>query len=770
MKKSFKELLIQSIRTSAKYDSGTLQAPVAILWPDPEKQWEVVIDKLQDEMPELMVLGEYDPGKRKGPAIWLKCMVCRTLPEANWDESLVPVIYMPGVSRNDLKNLSEADPAIAPLMEYQYTGTLWIHRNGKEWTVSGFLQNKDEGIGVDLASDNETKDAAIKALKLIFKEPQIKYPSHVNSDFLYQLLFKNEEKSILEWMCRGDEFLNSMDAEKQHIFVSICQKKYGFYPSEKNILTIAEKLGMKKDASWSKVWDYYTLAPERFTRIVSLLEQVKPETMGEGLFAVPEETWPQKNAEAEEELRKKFEDIAKLTTEKARELIKELEKEHGKRRSWVWTELSKTNLAMALKHLSSLSEKTAQPYDATSIDLLVAYYKETGYLIDFAALKAMSSSKSQKEQKAVKVVLSSLYSPWLKKLTSKFQALISETSEIFNNLPVRNEESDCILFVDAFRFDIAKKWAEQIQQNNCKVDITTRWAPLPSVTANCKPFFSPVADKISNVSEFDNFRPQTKEKKSLSTYQYEAELDKAGYTFLKDISDLKHGQKIWMEIGKIDRFGHDEQAGLAHRIEELCNLINERVQDIFAAGYKKIKIVTDHGWLLVPGGMPRENLPKDHIDIRWGRCAVLKEGFTSSLLHLPWFWNNSVMVAYAPDISFFKANNEYAHGGISLQECLVPIITVESKAIAHQPVSVNVKWVGLKCSLQFKGVQPGYRVEIRTKHTDETTKITKTKIIDEDMKVSLFVEDADCENMAAFIVITDEDQVVIEKRQTIVGE
>ncbi len=225
-----------------------------------------------------------------------------------------------------------------------------------------------------------------------------------------------------------------------------------------------------------------------------------------------------------------------------------------------------------------------------------------------------------------------------------------------------------------------------------------------------------------------------------------------------------------METGRIDQYGHQEQAGLVARIEELFNHIEERVQDIFAAGFRKIKIVTDHGWLLVPGGMPRENLPKDHIETRWGRCAVLKEGIKSELLHLPWIWNPGVMVAYAPGISFFKANNEYAHGGVSLQECLVPVITLETEGITHQPVSVEVRWTGLKCTLQVSGAYPGCKIEIRTRHTDEKSAITHPKPIPDSGKVALFVEDIMYENTAAFVVITDEKGIVICKRQTIVGE
>jgi len=60
----------------------------------------------------------------------------------------------------------------------------------------------------------------------------------------------------------------------------------------------------------------------------------------------------------------------------------------------------------------------------------------------------------------------------------------------------------------------------------------------------------------------------------------EAELDNPGYAFTKSLSELESDKKIWMEIGKIDQYGQNEQSALVHRIDELFDLIDERVKDI----------------------------------------------------------------------------------------------------------------------------------------------------------------------------------------------
>ena len=36
--------------------------------------------------------------------------------------------------------------------------------------------------------------------------------------------------------------------------------------------------------------------------------------------------------------------------------------------------------------------------------------------------------------------------------------------------------------------------------------------------------------------------------------------------------------------------------------------------------------MTDHGWLLLPGGLPKTQLNEGLTETRWGRCALIKEG------------------------------------------------------------------------------------------------------------------------------------------------
>ena len=71
------------------------------------------------------------------------------------------------------------------------------------------------------------------------------------------------------------------------------------------------------------------------------------------------------------------------------------------------------------------------------------------------------------------------------------------------------------------------------------------------------------------------------------------------------------------------------QGKLAARIEDQLELLLERVQGLLEAGWKRVRVITDHGWLLVPGGMPKVQLPKYLTESRWSRCASIKDSVSS---------------------------------------------------------------------------------------------------------------------------------------------
>ncbi|MBE0424700.1 MAG: BREX-1 system phosphatase PglZ type B, partial [Lutibacter sp.] len=616
-----------------------------------------------------------------------------------------------------------------------------------------------------------TKDAIKKALPSIFQNNEVLLgKSIIDADFLNNQLFPEIIPSILKWICKGDLFIESMEVGKREIFSNLCKTQYDFEPDHRNIKAIVEKLGTQRNG-WNSVWQFYAAAPKKYPEIEDLLRLAKPDDLGSGIFAIPQESWPQVNEEKEEELRKQLEKALKLDPKKASEQINVLENEHYVRRSWVWCELEKSPIAKALYWLKTMAEIATLPFPHASIDEIKEYYTSKGLKADTAMRKAMASVKTEKDKSLLKNLIKLIYQPWLENITNKFQALVEIDSAIFTSQSAIEESESYVLFVDAFRYELANEFCKRLTKLKYKIKLENSWSAIPSLTPTAKPNVSPIAALIATNSEISEFRPQLKTGKDLKTDEFRKALKSVNFNHIVNANSINPNENSWEEIGDIDTKGHEEQSDMVKRIEELFEQVQESLDVAFEKGVKKIKIVTDHGWLLLPGGLPKTEINAGLTETRWGRCALIKEGVSTGFLHLPWRWNPAIFIAYAPGISFFKANEEYAHGGVSIQECLVPVVYIDNpNASTANAKILEIKWVNLKCTISTVDAKEKYSIDVRTKYNDESTSIieSRNKII-ADNKIFVMVND-DAEAQAATIVLLDENGRILDKKVTTVGE
>jgi hypothetical protein len=149
--------LVARIRVAAdSYTPGDQAKPCAVLWTDPERLWEEVLSDLKPVVPELFVYGTYSANDRTGPAVWLKCV-----------ES---IFYLPGVSKQKLREVEDCPSELQPLVEYQFRGAAWAHPNGKDWTPLAFVSSALGGLGLEVAKDAATGNALLRALPQLLNE------------------------------------------------------------------------------------------------------------------------------------------------------------------------------------------------------------------------------------------------------------------------------------------------------------------------------------------------------------------------------------------------------------------------------------------------------------------------------------------------------------------------------------------------------------------------------------------------------------------------
>jgi hypothetical protein len=412
-----------------------------------------------------------------------------------------------------------------------------------------------------------------------------------------------------------------------------------------------------------------------------------------------------------------------------------------------------------------------------SADALAQLYAEGGHLADDAVLRALACVKTAEDTAAVQAAVRCVYLPWLEDTARHFQqcletkALPAATAQEV----VAAEAGECILFADGLRFDIGQRFAALAAERQMEAAAAWRWAALPTVTATAKPAASPVAKKLRGGHLSADFCPQIAETgEALTTDRFRKQLAAAGYQVLgaSETGDPQaKNARAWTEYGEFDKLGHDLQVKLAARIDDQLELLLERVQALLEAGWKRVRVVTDHGWLLVPGGLPKVQLPKYLAESRWSRCASIKD---SSHVEVPvagWSWNGHERFAYPHGVHCFKAGNEYAHGGASLQECMAPVLALASTgAPAGVVVTVGeVQWVGLRCRVTVQPPAEGLRADLRTKPNDPNSSIAEPKAVDADGKAALLVADDSLEGTMASLVVVDASGRVVCKEATTVG-
>lgn len=766
--------LVKAVRSASIYNAEIQVAPSCVLWPDRDHQWEAIIPHLQSKLPELFVLGDYAPDQRIGPAIWLRCVMANKIEGISLPEGEVPIFYLPGVSRHDLRAVESCPELLKPLAELQYRGVIWSQINAKDWTILSFLKSDQGGLGLDVAQDNETKNAMQLALhRLLDEEITLLQGKRLDKDYFNTLLTGGDPtRDILLWLDQGDSFKQSRDSSEWQAFVGLCKSQLAFDPDNQGQLEGGTKLA-NHDGPWGGIWDRYCEAPKRYPNISTLISKCNPPDFD--LFTTAENAggWPQWNSSQETSLQTDLLTIGSLPDHEARQKILELEKKHGSRRNLVWAELGEAVLSQALEHLAVIAEVTQHNLAAGTLSDLTAGYRNQGWLADDALLKALACVESNKNFEAVSGAIRTMYLSWAEESARYLQSIWKKDPPQAPHGTGSEATSECIVFVDGLRFDCARRLSLLLEQAGLSIEETEKWAALPSVTGTCKPAVAPLIKENSIAEEPEpyNFEP-------LSSYQFKKALEQNGWTILNkkshspEVSSIDP-PRLWVECGDLDHEGHDRGWKLARQMDLLLAEVKERVVSLVEAGWKKIRIVTDHGWLLLPGGLPKVELPSSVTESKWGRCAIIKPGATSNGLEFPWHWNQNQLIALADGISCFRKGEEYTHGGISLQECLTLELLVASKGKNTSSVHVtfsDLVWKGLRCTVAVEGNFTGLTFDIRTQPGNPDTSITvSAKKLKNNGTASVVVENEDLEGNDATVVLIDHNGELVAQEATAVG-
>lgn len=163
---TFIEQITKQIKSqSTNFDPGDEISPTVILWPDENREWEPMLPLLRKHLP-ILTWGPYDKLERSGPAVWIRCMVSRVLPE-KFSPNTILLVYLPGISQEMLIDCENRPQEIGLLAELIYSGVCWTGADGICWSVFQFFQDEAEGLGVQMRDDDFTRKAMLRALPVL---------------------------------------------------------------------------------------------------------------------------------------------------------------------------------------------------------------------------------------------------------------------------------------------------------------------------------------------------------------------------------------------------------------------------------------------------------------------------------------------------------------------------------------------------------------------------------------------------------------------------
>jgi hypothetical protein len=297
--------------------------------------------------------------------------------------------------------------------------------------------------------------------------------------------------------------------------------------------------------------------------------------------------------------------------------------------------------------------------------------------------------------------------------------------------------------------------------------VTPRLGTVPTVTPTGKAAVAPLTRRPESGAEFTPNLGGTTFSASALRKQLEAE----GVQVLSDEQSWSVNGRGWTELADLDATGHSLELKLVDRIAQEVAAIASGIRQLLDDGWARVHVVTDHGWLLMPGGLPKVELPEHLTEVRKPRCARLHDGAPADPGQpvYPWTWDPSVRIAVPRGIAAFTANRVYEHGGVSPQESITPHVVVTRGAAIGGVKIDGVKWISLRCRIDYSAAPSGAVVELRRSPGDASSAVATSKKIEGTAEVSVLVADDALIGEPAYVVILSGAGEILAQLPTTIG-
>lgn len=461
----------------------------------------------------------------------------------------------------------------------------------------------------------------------------------------------------------------------------------------------------------------------------------------------------------------------------------------------IWSREGKTKEWSTLSKIISLLYKIEQSLKALDHKTIVGNYFDNLWIVDqlFREISSHINDLWGSLSPSIEDSVKEKYQQWLQITNVAFADNLEETrrwpiqqykSQVtFWKDYIKPKEKLCLFVLDALRYELQKRLMANLESMNHKAKLTPMLSSLPSITEigmtallpNSKLDIKISKEKIQVLADGEIIENK-KDRLDWIKKKY------TGKVATVDMSDLRKDNKNFTgNLGEvdllivsdldIDKAGGNVSNDLLEYFDKLLGRIIMAIDVVAILGFNKVIIVTDHGFLSIP--KPESvKVIEDFSEkglVATRRFAIGKPQTNEDAIILPLKnlgYSSQDDILLPKGISYLPRQGpkeNYIHGGLSLQECCIGVIEVETKtkkkrvsviAETPEPISTKIFRIKLipkseelfpiprtvKASLYFHGEKIGEseQIEVSSQAKDLIMKLSKTKGID---AVELRIED-----------------------------
>ena len=322
----------------------------------------------------------------------------------------------------------------------QYRGDVFRQRRqARDWTVATLLRDPDQGLGLEVATDSRTDEAARRALPgLLDLNLEAWRGRPLGAEDFNKVMVADDVRDLLLWISDPDVAKGGKTASAWAAFRDIVKREYGVDVDEKGALQKSVERLIKRKSGWSKVWNRLAEAPVQFRPVCERIRAATPEgDLLRGLGEGDPATNPHDNAIAEKMLEQDLSTLSSMSPSEASKKVVALEERHRGRRDTLWARLGEAPLARALEPLARLAAATEAPVGGDALAAIAAAYAEDGWRVDAALIETIAAAGTREE--LVARASGALYRPWVDALARRFRAAVEAAGSAGRPTPLTVE-------------------------------------------------------------------------------------------------------------------------------------------------------------------------------------------------------------------------------------------------------------------------------------------------------------------------------------------